>query len=289
MRSRGFSLIELIVAITVAGIIAAFIGMFLKTPTDVYFAQVHRADLTDSADAIVRALEQDVPTALPYSVWRARNGQYEVLSFLATVDSARYFATPELGGIAARELDFSAADGLFSLDGKFNNLGAVFPPGAHLAVMNNNLGTASADVYNLVKVITPNGSSVSFKLPPPMAGEDQIQIAPPFQFGNPSPSNTVFVVTGPVAYLCDEGAGTIRKYSGYPITATQYTTPASFPASATSSLVARFVTSCQFSFLAATAGHGDVVSIRVLLTEITYGQGTEQLQLFHQVGESRAP
>jgi len=52
MRSGGFSLIELIVAITVAGIIAAFIGMFLKTPTDAYFAQVHRADLTDSADSV---------------------------------------------------------------------------------------------------------------------------------------------------------------------------------------------------------------------------------------------
>jgi MSHA biogenesis protein MshO len=290
MQARGFSLIELVVAITIAGVIAAFIGMFLKTPTDAYFAQVHRADLTDSADAIVRAFEQDIPTALPYSVRRVRSGSNEVLSFLATADSARYLTNSDLGvgGTPARELDFSAADGQFSLDGQFHSVVATFPPGAHLAVMNNS-GTAGTDVYNLANVITPNGTSLSFALPSPMPGEDQIKVAPPFQFANPSATNTVFVVTSPVTYICDESAGTVTRYSGYPISPTQYTTAGSFPAGTTSSLVARFATSCQFSYLPATAAQGDVVSIRVLLTEVTQGQGTEQFQLFHQVAESRAP
>ena len=47
MRTRGFTLVELVMVITITGILAASLTIFLKPVIDSYFDTRRRADLTD--------------------------------------------------------------------------------------------------------------------------------------------------------------------------------------------------------------------------------------------------
>ncbi len=277
-------------SITIAAIIAGFIGMFMATPMEAYFAQTRRTDLGDSADAIVRGFEIDVRTALPNSLRITRNGNVVTVELLATLDSERYWesgetASPPAG--ATRELDFSGpVDLQFATDGAFNApVHALAPTAFHLVV--NNLGTPGASAYELANVITPPGMTIGIQPSAANPGEDQVTLTPGFHFIAASPSHKVFVVTQPVAYLCDEGAHTVTRYSGYTIAsdpATRDSAAALIAAGATSSLVALFPTVCQFDYSAGTTYHGGLLSIRVTLVN-----NGETVQVFHQVPVEDVP
>jgi MSHA biogenesis protein MshO len=68
MKTRGFTLVELIMVIAVIAVIAAGLTAFLKPAIDSYLDSRRRADLTDIADTALRRMAQDVRTAVPNSV-----------------------------------------------------------------------------------------------------------------------------------------------------------------------------------------------------------------------------
>ena len=285
-RQHGFTLIELIVSMAIAAIIAGFIGMFMATPMEAYFAQTRRAALADAADAIVRAFDQDVPTALPNSVRITYNGAVTAVEMLATADSARYWASAETTALAppagaARELDFTSADGQFAIDGLFN--GALVGP-ASTAVRLVVLGGPGADAYQQPAVMTPVGTSITLL----NGGEGSVTLAPAFQFGAPSPSHAVFVVTQPVSYLCNRTAGTITRYTGYSIAADPTTRDSAAEliaaGAAQPSVVTQLVSTCQFVYSAGTAYHGGLLSLAVTLVK-----DAETFQLFHQTALEKVP
>lgn len=82
LRQRGFSLIEMIVAITVLGILGAAAAVFLRGPIASYFDTGRRADLADAGTLAMAKLTQDVSRAVPGSI----------------------FATPAAGGYQLRFL-----------------------------------------------------------------------------------------------------------------------------------------------------------------------------------------
>ena len=294
---RGFTLIELVVSIVIAGLIAGFIGMFVATPMQAYFAQTRRSDLVDSADAAVQAFDQDVVTALPNSLRIRKVGNVWAVEMLATAGSARYWQTGETApapGGAARELDFTAVDASFATDGPFNNTVLSLPlKSFYLAV--NNLGTAGHDAYALSNVITPSGDAIAIAGPPVApAAEDLVTLGTPFRFVQVSPTNTVYVVTQAISYLCNPAAQTLARYSGYTIAANQASRdsdPKLLAAGATKSLVARFPTACNFTWSPGTPQHGGVLSIEMTLTRSsgTLPASSETLQVFHQVAVQGVP
>ncbi len=260
--------------------------MFMATPMDAYFAQTRRTDLADSADAIVRAFEQDIPTALPNSLRINRTGSVVAVEILATAGSARYWISGEAGpgtpADLARELDFpvlpTPADLQFATDGAFGQaVHNLLPNSYYLSV--NNEGTAGKDAYELQKVITPKGVLIG---PTTAGAEDPVTLPAAFRFTNgSSPTHTAFVVTGPVAYLCDEAAHTVTRYWNYSIAAdptTRDTAPGLIGAGAQHALVAQFPTVCQFTSTAETASRGALLSLAVTLVK-----DGETVQLFHQI------
>jgi MSHA biogenesis protein MshO len=74
MRSRGFTIIELVMVIVITGIIAATVTIFFKPAVDSYFGARHRATLTDMADTALRRMGREVRFAVPNSV-RTPNSQ----------------------------------------------------------------------------------------------------------------------------------------------------------------------------------------------------------------------
>ena len=67
LRQHGFSLIEMIVAITVLGILSAAAAVFLRGPITSYFDTGRRADLADAGMLAMAKLTQDVSRAVPGS------------------------------------------------------------------------------------------------------------------------------------------------------------------------------------------------------------------------------
>lgn len=64
----GFSLIEMIVAITVLGILAASAAVFMRGPIASYFDAERRASLADTGNLAMARLARDVSHAVPNSV-----------------------------------------------------------------------------------------------------------------------------------------------------------------------------------------------------------------------------
>src|SRR5690349_7030472 len=88
--ARGFTLVELVIAISLSAIVVAFAAMFIVTPVKSYQAQARRAEMVDSADSVLRLVGRDVRAALPNSIRVVRTGNVVALELLAAVDGVRY-------------------------------------------------------------------------------------------------------------------------------------------------------------------------------------------------------
>ena len=205
------------------------------------------------------------------------------LEVLSTVDGARYRA--QLPGTAAQILDFTAADDSLNVLGPFTQIAKPFSSTSHyLAVYN--VGVPGANAYQLLNVITPEGTTIGVSADG-VTGEDRVTLSPPFRFAYASPTQRVFLVDGPVTYLCDTTLGTLMRYEGYDIQASQAavgTHSALLANGATASLMANQVETCAFSYTVGTAERGGLVSLQITVR----AQG-ESVSLLSQVHVDNAP
>lgn len=87
MRTRGFTLLELVTVIVITGILAASATAFLKPSVDAYQDVFRRAALTDMADTALRRMSTDIRSAVPNSI-RSISGS--CLQLVPTIDGGRY-------------------------------------------------------------------------------------------------------------------------------------------------------------------------------------------------------
>lgn len=291
-RVRGFTLIELVIAMSLTAVVVAFVAVFILTPVNSYQAQVRRAELVDSADALLRLMGRDIRAALPNSVRVTINGSLVALELLSITDGVRY---RDSGATAdpTQELDFSSPDGSFATLSQFDGITRPYTTTtSYLAIYN--VGIPGADAYQLANVITPPGTTgttitISNNT---VANEDKVTISPAFKFAYGSPGHRVFLVRGPVTYLCDTAGNTIRRYSGYTIDASQANRDTAIElntAGATSSLIANRITACQFDYAAGTAQRAGLVTLRVTLTSTNPSGSADTVSLVHQVHVENVP
>jgi MSHA biogenesis protein MshO len=283
-KAAGFTLVELVVTLAVAGIVAGFLSMFVASPVASYVDQVRRAALVDAADAAIVRLARDVQRALPNSVRVRRNGGVVVVELLGTVSGARYRS-----GLPAADaeavLDLAGPDGAFHVLGGFAGVSLPFESDAHhLAIYN--VGTPGADAWALADVITPPGTRIRIE-PSGVADEPVVRLTPAFRFAYPSPAQRVFLVDGPVAYLCDPARGRLSRYTGYAVAADPADRDSHaelVAAGASVELVARPVTACELGYTPGARERAGLLTVRLEVAE-----AGERVALLHQIHVNNAP
>lgn len=277
-RRRGFTLIELVVTLTISTVVVAFAAIFVRVPVQGFMDQSRRVRLVDAAESAVQRMKRDVRLALPNSVRVRSSGSIVALEMLATSDGGRYRAQPPGG--AAATLDFSAADGSFNVIGDFVRTAKPFSSTTnYLSVYN--VGVPGADAWELANVITPPGTQIDI-VDAALPGEDRVTLSPAFQFAWGSPGQRIFLVDGPVSYLCDTTAETLTRYFGYSIAtahAARDSAAELLAAGATADVVADRVSSCSFLYTAGTAERAAVLTTQVAITEA--GESVELLVQTH--------
>jgi MSHA biogenesis protein MshO len=67
-RQRGFTLVEMIMAIVITGIVAGMVAVFIARPVQGYVDSVRRAGLTDLADLALKRMSLEIRNAVPNTI-----------------------------------------------------------------------------------------------------------------------------------------------------------------------------------------------------------------------------
>lgn len=289
-RQKGFTLVELVVVIVIAGALSIVMLDFITTPINVYVDQSRRARLVAEAQSVMHRLAYDVRLAVPNSVRVGCGGSCVELMRAAT--GGRYRAAPPGDTLSFVPSD---ADALFETIGSLNHTSGTTTSADPDACAN---GTASCVVvYNTgfsgTNLWAGDNSATLTSLnagPPVLVGFDNSR----FSSGQPvfpaqSPGQRFFITDTPVAYLCDLAQGTVRRYWGYSRRAAQsdvdtHAELTGLPNPAETALVASDVSACQFSYSAGTPTRN--ATLRLSLSVMDAG---ESITLLEQINVGNVP
>lgn len=262
-RSRGFTLVELVISMVLAAILAGFVAMMIGTPVDIYLAQSRRAELSDSAETAMRSLREDVRKALPDSLRPANINGSPVLDMIEVLAVANYrtdWTTGEPLQVGSPDQVFDAVTAI-----------TVASPIRYLAVGHSN--DNGSDVYaptTISGVITPamnitlNGTGTQVTLPAP------------FQFTTKLPTQRAYLLGGVTRYQCDSATRELRRSRDSAISAAPSAVVAPYD------VIARNVAACSFRVRNGKAEHGGIAIVEITISRATNGN-TETLHMFRQL------
>lgn len=283
-RQQAFTLIELVVTIALSAIVVSFMAMFIAGPIAAFDDQTRRAELTDLAENTLRRFARDVRAALPNSVRATTSAGVVAVEMLNSVDGVRYREQPPPSD-PDKQLDFSQADTAFNSIGQFTQIAHPFTSTSHYLAIYN-VGVTGANAYELANVITPPGTQIDIDTDS-VQGEDNIRLSPGFRFAYGSPGQRVFLVDGPISYLCDMLGGTLRRYTGYAINSDQALRDSHaelLAAGASYTVMSDRINNCNINYAQGTAQRAGLVTMAVSVAE-----AGEQVSLLHQVHVNNVP
>lgn len=283
-KNSGFTLVELVITISLSTIVVSFMAMFIARPVQSYADQGRRAELVDVAENSLRRIARDIRRGLPNSVRVRSSGSVVAIEMLNTVDGVRYRDRPPPGNPSKR-LRFSGPDDAFNSVGAFRNIAKPFVANDHYLAIYN-VGVPGADAYELANVITPPGTQITIDSDS-VPGEDNVQIAPAFRFAFRSPGKRVYLLDGPVSYLCDATAGTLNRYSAYGIASDHATRDSDgelMAAGAVRTLIADHISNCDMAYSPGTAERAGLVTLALAVSD-----SSETVNMLHQVHVDNVP
>jgi len=297
---RGVTLIELVIAMVLVGIIVAAVAFFLnplRQSTDLAL----RAELSDIANNALQRIGRDVKLALPNSVRSRTSGGVVYLEFLALRTGGRYRAGGDgpAGGAdcpddgsglpGSDQLAFGAADTCFKTIGKLSE--AIVANSDDLVLFNlgpdplgvdpagfpdqNAYAAAAANRVRITAVDTSeaNRDRLAFNAKTFVAERHD------------SPGKRFFVVSGAVSYVCDPAAGTITRRWGYTESPLQ---PVSF-SDGSAAPIAENVSACVFDYNSSVGPQLGLLTLRITLQRALFGGASETVSLYHAVHVNNAP
>lgn len=290
--SLGFTLVEVIMVLTITAILAAGVAVFLRKPVEGYFDLARRTELSDIADTVVRRISRDLHLALPNSV-RVVPTDASCLEFIPTVNGGRYRADVDSAG-GGNVFNTSAALSQLDVLGPLSPLNPV--PILNDRVVVYNLGITGADAYASDNMaIVAAGTTTAL-----------INFSPAFQFPFASPGNRFHVISGSeqsVFYVCATAGGgpvgidAVGNGNGvlYRLTRTiTAAAPATCPViPAGTPILAQNLSVCQFVYANGVAGVTErygLVSMRLGITKKTQvANDSETVNIYHEVHVNNVP
>jgi MSHA biogenesis protein MshO len=268
--SAGFTLIEMIMVITITGVIAGMVAVFIRAPVQGYVDLVRRAELTDQADVALRRIARDVRLALPNSLRTVTNG----FEFIITKSGGRYRDVGD-GSTGGNFLSFTSSATTFDVLGPAPAMNG----GDRIVVYNLGTGYSPADAYSGFNVAILSGSGAITANPVSMSSN-------PFYLQSPimpSPSGRFQVVDQSdlvVRYVCN--GQTLTRFSGCTLA-----TPSA--CSGSGALLAGAATgeptaACTIDYASAATGRSGLLYVSLTLTK----QG-ESVTLFNQIHVDNTP
>lgn len=278
----GFTLIELIIVITLMGSMIAIVGTFMNRPFQAYQNQSSRSKLVTVITSALINMKRDINNSVPNTLRVATSGSDTALEMLNMYTGGRYRYTVAAG------VDNALAPGL--LDDEFHVLGSVkpFAAGSAFRLIVNPLNTtrlyeAAVLTSSFIGIITPAATTLTLT-EDAVTNEDKITLSSAFQFdliGTGSRRKRFYISDTPLTYRCDMTAKTLTRYRGYDIVNPQAT---GVPTSATASLVLENLNLCEINYDPGSATRSGVITIK-LGTEIN----GESLNMVQQLQVSNAP
>ncbi len=277
--ASGFTIIELIVVISIISILAATASKFIANPLSAYMDTESHARLTDLADGTLRAMARNIRNTLPNSV-RVVSGvnastNNSFLEFIPIKQASRYRGTNGSAG-AGNILDFTASNDSFDVVGEAVNVES----GDQLVIYN--LGVSDSNVYESspgnMRALTTIGTGLTSLT---FSGS---------AFSYASPNSRFQIIQTPVTYACDMTTDTSNKklymYANYSIQSTQPSTISTLDglSSVKKSLVAEHLSSCQFGYSAGISQRTGMVNITLAISE-----KEANVRLMHQVNINNSP
>lgn len=271
--SAGFTLIEMIMVITITGIIAGMVAVFIAKPVEGYADSVRRAELTDAADVALRRMTRDVRLALPNTLREVPNG----FEFIMTKSGGRY-RDPADGSTGGVPLSFtSTSETSFDVVGPMPQMNG----GDRVVVYNLGAGYSPADAYTGLNVATISGSGAITDNPVQLDTNPFASQSPPMA----SPSSRFQVVDKDdlvVRYECN--GQTLTRFSGCTLTS-----PSDCSGSGSGSLLAGAASgepqaSCTIDYTSAANGRNGLLYLR-----LTLRQSGESVTLFQQIHVDNSP
>jgi MSHA biogenesis protein MshO len=243
---RGVTLIELIVVLALTAILVSFGISFIATPVQTLETSSQREQLAAEAALASASIARDLRAALPGSVRVRRVGSVTAVELIPVLDSTT--ALPDaLATGAAQLLALGAPDGSFETLGNF--------PLTTLPVNTTALRLATHDPasalspYANLGTLTPVGTRLSISAGS-VPGQSLIQLLPAMAFSAIGAQRRLYLVAGPVTYLCEAATGLLRRFSGYSLAANQAqrdTAAKLLAAGAAVALIADQLQDCQLS------------------------------------------
>lgn len=319
LRIRGFTLIELVVTIVLTAIVLGALVFFvypLRQAVDINA----RAELTEAADSALRRLGRDIRLALPNSVRVVTDASGRAyLEYFAVRTAGRYRADGQgagggsLANCAANDATLSplqpnndqlsfdvSADTCFKTIGIVPDRSTIVAGSDYLVLNNFGSGFTGQDAYAAGSPPATNRVLITAASDDATLPQSQIQISS-VTFSrtlHDSVGKRFFVISGPVAYVCDPLAGTLTRYWNYAIQANQCVGQAAAPCSgstnmppagASSALLATQVTACQFNYSQNVSPQAGLLTMLMSLSKNVSSGIAEQVSLYHAIHVSNVP
>ena len=255
--TKGFTLLELIIVISILGVMSVGISGFISLTTQTYLNVSERDELLSSARFAVERLNRELRNAVPNSIRVRSDTARQCLEFAPIVASTIYTdipVSPEPGRLDVLVIPFQVNNSDYSCPSICQDKVVVYP-------------LTSDDVY-IQDLFLGAGKSFGLDVFSPPAGLDEwaLPLSKPFfndtiTFEQDSPTNRLYIFKDPVSYCVDSGK--LIRYEGHNFSQTQVLKPTSSSALMAENIAAITADDLPFTVQQSTLQRNALVQIKL--------------------------